>query len=353
LPRRLTIEFIRSEFEKEGYKLLSTKYINTKQKLEYICPNGHKHKICWSKWQQKQRCYYCGDRVTLNIQDIRREFEKYGYQLLSSTYKNNYSKLEYLCPSGHKNEISWISFSRGNRCSYCFGNKKLTIEYVRERFNNAGYKLLSKKYINANHKLEYNCPNGHRRTITWADFNTGKRCAECYGKIKLTIEKVKLEFEKEEYTLLSKVYESSQSKLDYICKGGHRGKLSWNSFQRGHRCKKCYHIRCTRDWSQEKVYEFNKYKKCVAYISDKNYKKYRYIINSKNLERGHFKYHIDHIYSIYDGFINKIDPKIIASPINLRMMKWSANISKNKRSHISIKKLNEEYLKFINRGEGY
>jgi hypothetical protein len=36
MSKKLTIEFIREQFEKEGYTLLTKEYINNKQKLEYI-----------------------------------------------------------------------------------------------------------------------------------------------------------------------------------------------------------------------------------------------------------------------------------------------------------------------------
>jgi len=52
-------EEIRKSFESEGYKLLTKEYKNSKQKLEYICPKGHKHSMRWNNWQQGQRCPNC------------------------------------------------------------------------------------------------------------------------------------------------------------------------------------------------------------------------------------------------------------------------------------------------------
>jgi len=47
--RKLTYEFVKESFEKEGYKLLSEEYINCEQKLDYICSKGHGHSIGWNK----------------------------------------------------------------------------------------------------------------------------------------------------------------------------------------------------------------------------------------------------------------------------------------------------------------
>ena len=53
------VEFIRSKFAKEGYKLLTTEYKNNQQKLDCICPNGHRHSITLVSWQQGCRCLFC------------------------------------------------------------------------------------------------------------------------------------------------------------------------------------------------------------------------------------------------------------------------------------------------------
>lgn len=56
---RLDINFIRYRFEKEKCQLLTTKYVNDDQKLDYICPNGHKHSITWNNWVRGRRCKTC------------------------------------------------------------------------------------------------------------------------------------------------------------------------------------------------------------------------------------------------------------------------------------------------------
>jgi hypothetical protein len=47
----------------------------------------------------------------------------------------------------------------------------------------------------------------------------------------------------------------------------------------------------------------------------------------------------DHIYSVNEGFKNKIDPKIISHPANCKLMVHNENISKNKKSNITIDEL--------------
>ena len=61
----------------------------------------------------------------------------------------------------------------------------------------------------------------------------------------------------------------------------------------------------------------------------------------KNLElRGYkYGYDLDHIVSIFKGFNESIDPKIIGHWKNLRIIKSSKNRSKGKSSSIKISEL--------------
>jgi uncharacterized CHY-type Zn-finger protein len=130
MNKKLNIEFIRAEFAKEGYELLTEIYENAHQKLDYICPKGHKHSITWNDWQQGKRCPYCVGQGKPTIKLIRSEFKKEGYKLLSVKYKNSYSKLDYICSGGHKYSIRWSDWQQGVRCPYCANKKDINILYV-------------------------------------------------------------------------------------------------------------------------------------------------------------------------------------------------------------------------------
>ena len=118
----------------------------------------------------------------------------------------------------------------------------LKYDYVRDIFKEEGYTLLSSTYKNLDTKLDFTCPNGHNHSITLRHFKRGIRCGRCNGNIKITYEEVREAFEKRNYTLLSKKYKNCNSKLDYICNAGHTHSISWSSFNQGHGCPECYHI---------------------------------------------------------------------------------------------------------------
>lgn len=119
---RMGFDKIKIAFESEGYKLLvgdKVEYENNEQKLKFICPNGHQHQISWTKWQQGQRCSYCNGKIRLNIDFVRKELKKEGYILLSDRYLNSRTKFRYVCHDGHAHQTTWGHWQQGQRCPTC------------------------------------------------------------------------------------------------------------------------------------------------------------------------------------------------------------------------------------------
>lgn len=126
--KKLDINFIRNSFKKEGYILLSNLYLNSKEKLKFICSKGHKHEITWSDFKTGKRCRYCihnklGKSRRISFSKIKNSFSKEGYELLSKHYKNCDQKLKYRCPNGHIHSISWHNWNSGWRCAHCHREK--------------------------------------------------------------------------------------------------------------------------------------------------------------------------------------------------------------------------------------
>jgi len=242
--RKLSLKYIKNSFEKENYKLLITEYVNSNQKLDYICDKGHKHSTTWLNWRKGHRCPHCAGLAKKDIKFVRQSFELSGYKLLTLEYINAHQKLDYVCPEGHSHSITWNNWQRGQRCPYCAGNGKEDISFIKSKFEKEGYTFLTNKYINCTGKLNYICPNGHRHSISWDTWkNQHQRCPYCAGNAKLTIEFIRLEFAKEHYKLLTKKYINCDQKLDYICSEGHIGNISWDSWKQGKRCVICGHIK--------------------------------------------------------------------------------------------------------------
>jgi hypothetical protein len=111
---------IKQSFEKEGYKLLSTEYVNAKTYLNFICPNGHNHKITWNAWQSGRRCGKCYHiKISYTYEQIKQSFEKEEYTLISTEYINAKSYIEYICQHGHNHKIIGSAWQQGQRCPEC------------------------------------------------------------------------------------------------------------------------------------------------------------------------------------------------------------------------------------------
>jgi hypothetical protein len=181
MPKKLTIEFVREQFEKEKYTLLTNEYINSKTPLEYICFNNHRRSIIWSSWQQGHRCAECFiDSRRYTIDFVREQFEKDGYVLLTAVYTGCYQELEYICPNNHSGGICFSNWVQGHRCVECGGTKKLTIKFIRDKIEKENYKLLTKKYTGNKQYLQVVCPNNHEYFVKYNDWQQGYRCQKCW-----------------------------------------------------------------------------------------------------------------------------------------------------------------------------
>lgn len=242
---KMDFDFIKASFAKEGYEVLTKNYIDSKQKLEYRCNHGHRYRINWSAWKTGNRCIVCAGQLPKTIEEIRKGFKSAGYTLLSSEYKTG-KKLKYICKNKHRSEITWDSWNQGSRCNKCaINNSKNDIEDIRNAFEARGYILLSEKYKNAHSRLDYLCPEKHLNSMSWQNFRHGSECPDCVikenkKKFKIPIKIIKESFEKEGYTLLTKIYKNSSQKLKFRCPVGHLHAVAWLHWNNGVRCIYCF-----------------------------------------------------------------------------------------------------------------
>jgi len=235
--RYVTYEQVKQSFESEGYILLSKKYENSHTMLYFICPNGHNHKMSWSTWNSGVRCGICRN---ITYEHVKKSFEAEGYTLLSTEYIDNKQYLYFICPNGHHHKIKWNSWNNGQRCKYCSKyNVPVTHNKVKLALESEGYTLLSIEYTGSQKYLYFICPRGHHHKIKWNDWQQGVRCGLCFGTHKHTYEQIKQAFESEGYVLLSTEYIDNSSYLYFICPRGHYHKIMWLNWQRGQRCKRC------------------------------------------------------------------------------------------------------------------
>jgi hypothetical protein len=122
---------------------------------------------------------------TLTFGEVRDGFTTAGYTLLTDRYINSKQKLVYRCPNGHDGETTWNTFhSRGRRCPQCYYDRsrheKLTpIDKIRASFADRGYTLLTTQYTDGHQDLEAVCSRGHSYTTNFRKWNQGYGCSTC------------------------------------------------------------------------------------------------------------------------------------------------------------------------------
>lgn len=265
--RKQTLEYVREKFKERGYKLLSGEYINNRVKLDYTCPRHHRGSICWADFQTGYGCPECAGHKRITLVFVKKQFAKEKYKVLSDTCTKASQPISFLCPNNHEGKMSWSNFQQGHRCAACNGNQKHTIEYARQQFAKEGYSLLSKQYIGAHSKLDYKCPKGHLGKVEWVSFLRGTRCAKCsiqmtkLKKIQTLLNKrgikcdasdaqqvffeyIKQCYQKIGYQLLSSYYKNCFEKLEVKCNKGHTYQATWNNFYNlQQRCPVCHELR--------------------------------------------------------------------------------------------------------------
>lgn len=95
--------------------------------------------------------------------------------------------------------------------------------------------------------------------------------------------------------------------------------------RRGEQCPKCI---------DKSLSSFKKYRQRVRAISERWWLKNPNLIdpNPSDKIRSKTEYHLDHIFSVYDGYRLKIDPHIIGHWTNLMLIDYKTNIRKGHKS---------------------
>ena len=94
---------------------------------------------------------------------------------------------------------------------------------------------------------------------------------------------------------------------------------------------------------REKRDDKRKYYDAVSYYTRKSWYEYFSKINPNHIKRGD-DWHLDHIYSRQQGFVNNIPPYIIGHWTNLRMISKSDNSAKSSRCDKTQEQLYEDFF---------
>ncbi|MDR6779334.1 hypothetical protein J2W98_003614 [Paenibacillus peoriae] len=154
-------------------------------------------------------------------------------------------KFNYLYENRLNNKGFDSNYDTCRNCSVKKGAylRSHSFEFVKNFFSNNACTLLSENYSNASSPLEYICLCGRKSKISFSSFQNGNRCRGCMNDRRKTrlhsYEYVYNFFKENGCELLSTEYRGNTDKLEFKCECKNISKISFNSFQNGHRCKKC------------------------------------------------------------------------------------------------------------------
>ena len=164
--------------------------------------------------------------------------------------------------------------------------QRLTYEYVKDFFAKNNCEMIDDHYKNRTTKINYICNCGRQSKITFSDFSRGRRCRGCSrdrvsNKHSFNYEYVKAFFAKNNCEMLDNHYKNARTHINYRCHCGNVSKIIFDSFRRGHRCKKCATelIAKKQTFTLEHVKEYFKEQGCElledAYINANAKMRYR------------------------------------------------------------------------------
>ncbi len=230
--RKLTTEeFIAKAREVHGdkYDYSNVNYVNTKTKVEIICPEHG------SFWQSPlnhlsgQGCKQCGIEQRANIRRSSNEDfisrakeihgEKYDYSNVN--YVNATTKVEIICPEHGSFWQTPNGHINGKGCPKCVGKNKTTEEFIEEAKAVHGDKYdYSKVVYNGNkQKVEIICSIHGSFWQTPTHHLNGTGCPKCIGRYKTTeefIEEAKaVHGDKYDYSRVN--YVGTKTKVEIIC----------------------------------------------------------------------------------------------------------------------------------------
>ena len=201
----------------------------------------------------------CSEKLRLNFNDVKKEYEKYDCVLLSdkSEYKNTLSVLTYRCKCGNIISKKFAEFKYNNwMCNECSKKHRSKIRAINNGFgfddiNNSfllnNHQLLTiKEYYVSTDIIEYKClycGNINKKPLKM--YRTNSECTYCRKELdRLKRWKDNVEYAKKNNVKILSTYDefySNHSRLLFQCACGNTYTAVVNEFRNAHKvqCNKC------------------------------------------------------------------------------------------------------------------
>ena len=162
MPKRFTLDFIKDAFKQDGFTLLTKTYYNSRQTLFYTCKNNKVHETTWFNWRRsslkKCSCEKQHSLAKTQIGRLKVIIEGREGSLITTIpeYKNNKTKISYICKRGHLNTVTPESLFSGHWCKRCadIHRSRCMCGESNPNFKNGAKRLGLAAYDTYNNKLQ-------------------------------------------------------------------------------------------------------------------------------------------------------------------------------------------------------
>lgn len=161
-----------------GGLCISDHYTNAHHKLLWECSNGHQWQASPNSVKRGSWCPVCSGRV-VSLDYFIAIAEERGGSCLSTVYGGAKEDLEFKYSQGHIWKTAATNIQSGRWCPVCAGNLKRSLDDLKCEAQKRGGALLSSSYVNAHSKLEWKCFHEHIWKASWNQIQSGKWCPEC------------------------------------------------------------------------------------------------------------------------------------------------------------------------------
>ena|SRR5699024_6142198 len=186
-----------NQLHDDGYRVVGdSRYTGANYHVKVKCKRNHVYKVAPKDFNSGKRCRLC---ISSRVEErFYKNIKQRGYKLAEgSFYKKSDSKIDVICPKGHKREMSPYVFNKGHECKICVDDSKFEKErnLFKIRFEkyikDEGYSLAEDShYVNSQTpvSIKHSVCGSTYKVRPSAFISHGIRCGKCYGNEKKTHE---------------------------------------------------------------------------------------------------------------------------------------------------------------------
>jgi len=229
---------IQTRCEARGGVCLETKCVDLTSPMRFKCARGHRWSTPGRVIRAGSWCPACSGHVRATLADAQRAARAWRGKLLSREASGTKSLLRWRCADGHEWEAPLRRIREGRWCPRCAGRVQLSDlqAFAAEH----GGRCLSKKFVDGNTPMDWECAAGHRFTAIWRVLKIGEWCTECKGRVRrLTIKHMREWAARQGGECLSPRYFDECTHLRWRCAQGHEWLAQPATIRSGRWCSKC------------------------------------------------------------------------------------------------------------------